>query len=818
MNRFAMASAGLLLAAAALPAQEKDAAFKKPTAEEITFFEKSIRPVLATKCYACHSAEAKKQKGGLRLDTREGLRLGGDSGRAIVPGNPRKSLLIQAISHQDKQLKMPPKEMLPESVIADFEHWVRIGAPDPRVGGEPIVRQGIDIAKGKQFWAFQPPRPTPPPAVKDTAWPRADLDRFVLARLEAKGMRPVEDADPHGLLRRLSFDLIGLPPTPEEIEEFVPAWKREPQAALAKVIDRLLASPRFGERWGRHWLDVARYGESSGRQVNFNYPFAWRYRNYVIDAFNADKPFDRFVCEQIAGDLMPAANPREQAQQKIATGFLAIGPKVHSERNVLQFQMDVVDEQIDVLSQAFLGLSVACARCHDHKFDPIPQKDYYALAGILHSSETCFGTIRVIQSFHASPLLEFGPDSGLPPGQETMTSQARQKMEGLVKEIRTRREEQARTNKPMTGADFNTLAITEAKLSHLHPDGTHRLLAMGVREGKKIADSPLYVRGEIARPGAVVPRGFLQILTDNPLPLATSQSGRLELARWLTSPQNPLTARVFVNRVWKHLFGRGLAPTVDNFGTSGLPPTHPELLDHLALEFQKDGWSIKRLIKRIVLSRTYQLGAAHSAVNDKLDPDNGLLWRMSPRRLDAEALRDAILAVSGQLVLTPPASSPVHLAGEGPATALMRQLTQLDSRDFHRAVYLPVLRDSVLESLALFDFADPNQVVGERSSTNVPSQALYLLNSPFVQGRAEAAADRLLALKSLSNADKVQRVYLLCLGRAPTQREKAAAADFLARYPKTLASEGIAVGAQPKATWTAFCQALFASADFLYRN
>jgi cytochrome c553 len=817
MNRLVVACAGLLLAGASVGAQEKDAA-AQPSAEQVAFFEKSIRPVLATKCYSCHSAESKKLKGGLRLDTKEGLLLGGDSGPALVPGNPGKSLLIQAISYRDKNLHMPPKEMLSDSVVADFEQWVRVGAPDPRLGGAPIVRQTIDVEKGKQFWSFQRPKPTPPPVVNDTAWPRCDLDRFVLARLEAKGMRPVDDADSYALLRRVTFDLIGLPPSLEEIDAFVTDRAVDSQAALERVVDRLLAARGFGERWGRHWLDVARYAESSGRQVNFNYPFAWRYRNYVIDSFNADKPFDRFVCEQIAGDLLPAANPRQHAEQQVATGFLAIGPKVHSERNVLQFQMDVVDEQIDVLSQAFLGLSVACARCHDHKFDPIPQQDYYALAGILRSSETCYGTIRVIQSFHAAPLIELDADSGMAPGQEPLTPEARTSLETLVKEIRARREEQARTNKPMTGADFNTLAITEAKLANLQPDGTPRRLAMAVREAKKSIDSPLYIRGEVEKPGPTVRRGFVQVIMDKSPSLPAQQSGRLELAHWLAGPANPLTARVFVNRVWKHLFGRGLVPTVDNFGAAGLPPTHPELLDQLALEFQNDGWSVKRLIRRIVLSRTYQLGAKYSATNDKSDPDNAFLWRMSPRRLEAEALRDAVLAVSGQLILAPPGSSPVHQAGEGPATALMRQLTQLDSRDFHRAVYLPVLRDNVLESLALFDFADPNQVVGERSSTNVPSQGLYLLNSPFIKGRAEAAADQLLTHQALGVAAKVQRAYLTFLGRPPSQREQQAAEAFLARYPKTLARDGVAAGLRPKATWTAFSQALFASADFLYRN
>ncbi len=786
-----------------------DAAPQAPTAEQLAFFEKRIRPVLVDKCYSCHSA-TKKPKGGLLLDTREGLRAGGDSGPVLAPGEPKKSLLIQALHHPSKGLGMPPKEKLPEAVIADFEQWVRVGAPDPRSGGAPILRQEIDIEQGRRFWAFQAPRRPSAPLVRDQAWPRSDIDRFLLAQLEARGLHPVTDAEPHALLRRLYLDLIGLPPTPEDVEA---ALNDKSEKWYETLVDRLLTSPRFGERWGRHWLDVARYAETSGRQINFNYPYAWRYRDYVIAAFNADKPFDRFVREQIAGDLLPATDARQRAEQQVATGFLAIGPKPHSERNPLQFQMDVVDEQIDVMSQAFLGLAVGCARCHDHKFDPIPQRDYYALAGIFRSTETCFGTLRVIQSFYPTPLLEFAADSGLSLGKEPLTGAARKDVEDRLAQIRARRKEGA----PGSGADFNQLAILESRLAQHSADGSPRRLAMGVREQPKPADSPLFIRGEIDKPGDSVPRGLLQVLSRRPVAIAAGSSGRRELAEWLAAPDNPLTARVFVNRVWLHLFGRGLVPTPDNFGAGGMQPSDPALLDHLATSFTDDGWSVKRLIRRIVLSHAYRLGTRHDEANFKADPDNALVWRMSPRRLEAETLRDALLAVSGQLVLTPPGSSPVASSGEGPSTALMRQITQLDTRDFHRAVYLPVLRDSVLESLALFDYPDTNAVSGERVATNVPAQGLYLLNSPFVLARSEATADRLLAA-SVANPERLRRAYLSILGRLPTERERQAAERFLLRYPRTLTADGFAANQQPRATWAALCQALFASADFLYRN
>jgi cytochrome c553 len=785
---------------------------RSPTADEMAFFEKKIRPVLATRCYSCHSAKSKKPKGALLLDTKEALRAGGESGRAIVPGQPKKSLLIQALYHSEKGLRMPPSEKLSDSIIADFEQWVRMGAPDPRTGGVPIVRTEIDLAKGRQFWSFQPPRRRAPPTVRDTRWPRADSDRFLLAGLEARGLQPVADADHYTLLRRVYFDLIGLPPTPEEVEAF--AKNPSPQAFEA-IVDRLLASPQFGERWGRHWLDVARYAETSGRQNNFSYPYAWRYRDYVIAALNSDKPFDRFVREQVAGDLLQSSDPRQRAEQQVATGFLALGAKPHGERNALQFQMDVIDEQIDSLSQAFLGLSAACARCHDHKFDPIPQRDYYALAGILRSTETCYGTIRVIQCLYPSPLLEFTRESGVRPGLEPLNAEVRKDLERQVAEIRERREKQTKAGLSITGQEFNRLAIAEGRLANHNADGTPKLLAMGARERTTPVDSPLYNRGEIDKPGDTVPRGLLQVLTRQPVAMPTSHSGRLELAAWLASPQNPLTARVFVNRVWLHLFGRGLVPTPDNFGATGMRPSNQDLLDDLAVSFMEDRWSVKRLIRRLVLSHAYQLSSRHDAANFKADPDNVLVWRMTSQRLEAEALRDALLSVSGQLELTPPAASPVARSGEGPSTLLMRQLPQLDSRDFHRAVYLPVLRDNVLESLALFDFADPNQVVGERVATNVPAQGLFLLNSPFVQARAEAAADRLLKSRE---ADRVQRAYLTFFGRPPTTRDRAATEQFLKDYPRILAQDGIAVGQRPRATWAALCQALMASADFLYRN
>ncbi|MBM4068556.1 MAG: DUF1549 domain-containing protein [Planctomycetes bacterium] len=383
------------------PVAVKSAAKALP-AEGVAFFEKKIRPVLVAKCYECHSVgNGKKVRGGLALDSRDRLLKGGDTGPAIVPGAPSRSLLMKALSHRDPNLAMPPKQKLDAAIVHDFEEWIRMGAPDPRAESKAAYPY-VSIEKGREHWAYQPPQKIAEPEVKNSAWPRSDVDRFILAALEVKGLTPVTDADRRTLVRRVSFDLIGLPPTPLEAEAFAADAAAD---AFEKVVDRLLASPRFGEKWARHWLDVARYAESTGKTVNFNYPHAWRYRDYVIAAFNADKPYDQFIKEQLAGDLMKSDDPKVVAERLVATGFLAIGPRILNERNGLKFELDLVDEQIDVTTQAFLGITAACARCHDHKFDPIPQQDYYALAGIFRSTEVCYGTVRYINAQRVAPLL-----------------------------------------------------------------------------------------------------------------------------------------------------------------------------------------------------------------------------------------------------------------------------------------------------------------------------------------------------------------------------------------------------------------------------
>jgi cytochrome c553 len=656
------------------------------------------------------------------------------------------------------------------------------------------------------------------PTVQDPSWPLTEIDRFVRAAQEKNGVTVVADADPHTLVRRLYFDLIGLPPTPDQVQAFVRDWQSDSQGTLETTVDQLLDSSHFGERWGRHWLDVARYAESSGKETSFSYPQAWRYRNYVIDSFNADVPFDQFIREQLAGDLLPAKDDIARAEQIVATGFLALGPKSHIERNKKQFEMDLVDEQIDAVSQAFLGLTVACARCHNHKFDPIPQTDYYALAGIFRSTESLYGTIPLVQNNNPSTLLTLPHGVGMTAGISPLSSVERERLEKQIADLRAKRAELAK-NKQFASLEFvqNSILLNtvEAKLKAYESDGTPKVLAMGVRDRTTANDSELFVRGEVEKPGPTVPRGFVQVLCGKAAPSISSGSGRLELANWIASAENPLTARVFVNRVWLNLFGRGLVPTPDNFGVFGQTPSHSELLDHLAVTFVEDGWSIKRLIRRVVLSRSYRLDSTHVDVNFEKDPENVWLWRMSPRRLDAEAIRDAMLATEGKLDLKPPVGSVVATGGEGYTGGIERGGQLAEQRFNCRSVYLPAIRGRVFESLAEFDGVDGSVVTGQRSETTVPSQSLYLLNSPYVLGLANSAAQRLMRYANDSKA-RIDLAYQLWFGRMPRDTERNVALNFIHQYQAKAERKGNA--SLEFQAWTAFCQSLWASGEFLVRK
>ncbi len=825
------------------------------------FFEKNIRPVLADKCYGCHSADSGKQKGGLSLDTRDGIRMGGDSGHAVVPGNAKESLLLRALHYTDKDMQMPPKKeggQLPAEVIGKFEQWVTMGAPDPREGkasvtpGRPVVRKNWDIAAGRKFWAYQAPVAAATPAVKDAAWPRGEVDRFLLAAQEAKGIHPVSDAEPRALVRRIYFDVIGLPPTPEQVQVFL---KDTSQAGIARVVDGLMATPQFGERWGRHWLDVARYAESSGKESNQTFPEAWRYRDWVIAAVNADKPYDRFIREQIAGDLLPHATLEERDALLVATGFLALGTKSLNEKNKAIFGADLVDEQIDATSRAVLATSVACARCHDHKFDPIPQKDYYALAGIFRSSETYYGTgASGAKNRNASPLIPLTPvvkmDStsvaasvaapAAPAAtnlasvlaalaQKNPKAVARFKAMSPAQQAVVIERRRGKLGIPAAPAVLAAVAVATGKPGKAGKGGMAAQKAdpskpscMGVLEGRP-TDARLLVRGEVDQPGESVPRGFISVLSNGAVSaVPATGSGRAQLAEWLTSSANPLTSRVAVNRVWQQLFGEGLVGTEDNFGANGERPINPALLDFLAVKFQTPvaqggmAWSVKALVRSLILTHAYQLRSAHESFAKELDPDNRLVWRQTPRRLDAEAIRDAMLAAGGQLQLAQPRGSLVAMIGDGAIGRGLKAEVFTAYQSKNRSVYLPIVRDGVPEVLDVFDFAEPSLVIAARDVTNVPSQALYLLNSPFVREQSLALARRVLATP-LDFPSRIHLAYQTVLGRPATEAEFARAHTYLLSEARGLISEkSSAKDPAAEAAWGTLCQALFACAEFRY--
>jgi hypothetical protein len=674
-----------------------------------------------------------------------------------------------------------------------------------------------DLADGRRHWAFQKPVAPAAPAVTDAAWPRGAIDRFLLAAMEEAGVKPVADAGPEALLRRLSFDLVGLPPTADEIEAFLADTGPE---AVERVVDRLLASRRFGERWARHWLDVARYADSGGKETNFPYPHAWRYRDWVIDALNADMPYDEFLRCQIAGDLLEASGPSDQARKIIATGFLALGPKALNTRDRRQFEMDLVDEQIDVTSQAMLGLTLACARCHDHKFDPVTQRDYYALAGIFMSSETLYGRGPQLQNINPSTLVELPPEAGLPaavaplsPAELARLGREVQALsrsaDAVVADVLAARREGRTGNAAgmfvRVQAARDREAGARSDLDQFHADGTPRSLAMGVLDRPQPVNSPLLERGEVDQPGETVPRGLVEVLCgpDEPRKIAEG-SGRLDLAHWIASRDNPLTARVMANRVWLKLMGAGIVATPDNFGLMGMDPSHPELLDHLAVALMDDGWSVKRLIRRIVLSRGYQLAAVHDAANFGVDPDNRLRWRMDQRRLDAEVIRDAMLAVAGRLDLEPTPGSPVARLRED-RRGMFRMLAEFRTQeDDCRSIYLPIVRDQVPEALAVFDFPDASLVNGQRDESNVPAQALFLLNNDGVVSLAGSFADRVARLPG-PVPDRLAAAFEMALCRRPTDAERRAIEGFWSEFAGQHA-ERLAL--------TTYCQALFATAEF----
>lgn len=768
------------LAAGDLPASELGATPSEDDVAKNAFFESRIRPVLVNHCYECHGPESAEAKGNLRLDTAGHMQRGGDSGPSIVAGDPDASLLMQAIQYDG--LEMPPSGRLDPSVIRDFERWIREGAFDPRTepdaNFDEVEKTAKVVANGNDaLWSWQAPRASGPPVVRQRTWPRSDIDCYVLHELDQAGIVPVEDAPPEVLVRRLAYDLTGLPPPNELAQEYL----RQPTPnRLASYVDALLASPEFGVHWGRHWLDVARYADSNGNDFNATFHDAWRYRDYVIAAFNDDMPFDQFVREQIAGDLLPYSDDMTRTRQVVATGFLMIGSKMLSERDKARLTMDVVDEQLSAVGQAFLGMTLGCARCHDHKFDPVTMTDYYALAGIFRSTLSLRG--------ESQQYVSTWPRHRLPTTEEHVAavSDYERRRDELEKQIKGMRKEKDELTKDGAGTEalgalMQRLEVAESELKQLAAVAPQPLpTALAVAELEDIHDCQVCIRGEHNNLGATVPRGVIPAINGEKrtgkVTVPVYASGRRELAEWIASDENPLTARVIVNRVWQHLIGEGLVRSVDNFGRLGDRPTHGELLDRLAIDFVESGWRIKPLIRRIVLTRTYCLSSRYDEVAWGRDTENRLLWRAHRKRLSAESIRDSILASSGRL-LQGPGASPVDGFGTLVTVNSAEQTKPQSNETYHRSAYLPILRGELPVALTAFDFADPDMVVGKRNATTVPSQSLFLMNSPFVIACATDAARQFAVIDN--HEEQIRAIYQQLLSRPPTEEELAQAQEFL---------------------------------------
>ena len=948
------------LPVAAPPAMADD----DPAAVE--FFEAKVRPLLVNRCQSCHGGG--KAKGGLRLETRAEAMTGGETGPAIVPGRPDESLLVEAIQYGD-DLRMPPKSKLPPEEIATITRWVEQGAPWPvgRATSSSGAARPFNLRERAGHWSLRPVKDPAPPEVKDQAWPLNPVDRFLLAKLEAKGLRPAGEADRRTLIRRVTFDLIGLPPRPEEVEAF--ANDASPDA-YEMLVERLLASPHHGERWGRHWLDLVRFSETSGHEFDYDIPLAYRYRDYVIRAFNADIPYDQFVVEHLAGDLLPEPrrDPATGTNESIlGTGFFRLLEGVHSPVDLREDGATRIDNQIDVMGKAFLGLTIACARCHDHKFDAITTGDYYALNGILASSRHTLAFLdppgkiapklagmaeirRQVASRYQGPAPADRPgDAGTPdivfedfggpaydgwsvtgdafgkgptrPGQWRIRGEKVEALEpgvahsGAISDrlrgvLRSKTFTLARPylhylasgkggrinlvvdgfekiRSPIYGdlvhdinhetPHWNTMdvaqwaghlayieiddgatvdftggtafvrdgggyiAVDEIRFSDGQtptvparsapdsfgpPDQLDELrpllaryreieatlpeptLGQALIDGTGI-DSKVHIRGSTKTLGEVAPRRFLEVFVDGSPDPTLEGSGRLELARRVVEPTNPLTARVLVNRLWHHHFGRGVVPSVDDFGAMGREPTHPELLDYLAGRFVASGWSIKAMHRLIVNSRAYRMSSRPTPEADRLDPSNELWHRRDVRRLEAEAIRDAILAVSGRLDPTlfgPPV--PPHLTSFMEGRGRPKHSGPLDG-DGRRSLYINARRNFLTPMLLAFDYPTPSSTMGRRNVSNVPAQALTLMNDPFLVEQAKVWADRVRRDPGVTPSQTVETMYREAFGRPPSEDERAAALGFLDEQARAYGKAD-----NPRA-WADFAHVLFNVKEFV---
>lgn len=741
--------------------------------KQIEFFETDVRPLLIRRCYECHSESAEKIGGGLRLDNRASVLKGGDSGIAINSEDPNHSLLIQSVRYETNE--MPPNEKLPDAEIAILEKWVSLGAPWPNDAVDALKQaKDYDWDLARTHWAFQPIQKPNPPTVQNDLRIRNDTDPFVIDALNEQKLEQSPAAPAPVFVRRAFLDLIGLPPSPEELKLWIDKLGSDEglnDAAVSELIDTLLDRPQYGERWGRHWLDVARYSEVGGwTQDDRPHPMAWQYRDWVVKAFNADMPYDQFVRNQIVGDQLGM-------EQSTGTGMFALGPTYSSDggdpESIAQAQSETLDDRVDTFSRAFLGLTVACARCHDHKFDPIPTQDYYSIAGVFNNTneiETPLASDQVVKEYHdhQRPIQE------------------------LNDRINKARQLATQENRQLSETEQAELASWTTELESLKAKAPAKYDYAHTIHDSGNQDMKVALRGNLLKPGEVAPRRFLRIVSGNEREAFSEGSGRKQLADAVVDRNNPLTARVIVNRIWLNHFGQGLVRTPDNFGKLGEPPTHPPLLDWLASTFMESGWSIKALHRTIMNSATYRSSSRFSEAAFSNDGDNRYLWRISPRRMDVETWRDSLLAVTGELNGT--------IGGPSIDNILVSD---------RRTMYAKVSRNDPLDSdefLRLFDFPIPRASSAKRTENVIPQQFLFMMNSSFMRDRAKAFSERL-NRECESRPLRIERAYLLLFGRKPTDKEMQAAETYLAANTKE---------ASVQDQWQLYCQALMSSNEFMY--
>lgn len=760
------------------------------SADQLDFFERKIRPLLVQHCYECHSEQSDTMHAGLRLDAADGLAAGGDSGPAVVPGHPADSLLIQTVRY-DGDIQMPPEGKLSEREIEHLVRWVRDGAamPSTPATARPAAA-GIDWQQGRQHWAFQPAHVQDLPSVTRSDWPRTRTDHFLLAAMERQGLEPAPPADRVTLIRRLYFDLLGLPPTPEQIDAFV---QDRGVDAYQRLVDRLLASPRYGEKWGRWWLDMARYTDRTASWLPQT-SHAYLYRDWVVAALNDDVPYDRFVHRQLATDLMPETGPEDLA----ALGFLSLSPAYWKEPKlpceiIKTIVADEWEERVDAVSRTFLGLTVACARCHDHKFDPISSEDYYALAGVFASvrhaerpliDEAAYEPVRKAKQRVAALEKEIQALRKQKPSAESEDAEKRQA------EIKSRQAEIERIRQTTPNYDVPLVNALVEESTYVVRAGKTPEEGTAFEHRPEPRDLPAFIRGNPNRPGPIVPRRFLTVLTDQPQPF-TEGSGRLELARAMTGEARSVTARVIVNRIFLAHFGRGIVATPSNFGRQGDTPSHPRLLDDLAARLIAEGWSLKWLHRELVLSAAWRQAASTSPEKLAADPPNRWLSRMETRRLDVEPWRDAVLSVSGALD---------HRVG-GPSQPVD------DANNRRRTLYATVHRRDMAATLMVHDFPDPTQHSPARSVTTTALQGLYALNGPLLLGHADRLLERLQReAGDASAAQRIERVYRLLYGRGPTMGERELGVAYVSAGDGEEAAE----------RWQSYLHVLLAANEFMF--